>query len=325
VTTLASNLFYPTAIDFRATVDPRGNSTIYVTEPQSCTVHEVDFLSGVQYTVVLQGGGSLDGIGLAASFFDPYDITVINDVFFLADRYNYVIRSITLPPLTSSIHGDPQFVGLQGQSYQVHGLPGEIFNLISSPQFSLTARFKYLNSGTCFYNHTACWTHPGTYLDQLGFLIGENQLKLVSGEEFEGMSVWINDFSLPSKYNTTLHSSKGNTTFLSFPHPKQLFITTELFAIEINNADTFFNLQVQLLDDAVLSSGSQATIVEGKYNNVEEAGSSVYPDVPLHGLIGQTWKNILYRNGAAIVEGEVDDYMVETRNLFDPNFLFSRF
>ncbi len=55
-----------------------------------------------------------------------------------------------------------QFVGFHGQSYQVHGYPGSWFNIIDAPLVQMNAKFAYLASGTCNYNNTACWTHPGT-------------------------------------------------------------------------------------------------------------------------------------------------------------------
>jgi len=45
---------------------------------------------------------------------------------------------------------------------------------------------------------------------------------------------------------------------------------------------------------------------------------------PIHGLVGQTWKNMWYADGIPY-EGEVTDYMVTSDDLFDPTFVFSQF
>ena len=43
----------------------------------------------------------------------------------------------------SGVVGDPQFTGLRGQSYQVHGIDGAVYNLITSPQLHVNARFVF--------------------------------------------------------------------------------------------------------------------------------------------------------------------------------------
>jgi len=57
-------------------------------------------------------------------------------------------------PTLPSVSGDPQLVGLQGQRFQVHGMPDEFFNLISLPDMQVNSRFTYLASGVCNFNNT---------------------------------------------------------------------------------------------------------------------------------------------------------------------------
>lgn len=69
----------------------------------------------------------------------------------------------TDPPTDApgSGNGDPVFTGFHGQVYQVHGYPETWFNIISSPQIDVNAQFAFIDAGTCDYNNTECWTHPG--------------------------------------------------------------------------------------------------------------------------------------------------------------------
>jgi len=217
-----------------------------------------------------------------------------------------------------SVNGDPQLVGLQGQQYQVHGYPDSIFNLISSPEFSLNSRFVYLSSGICNYNNTACWSHPGTYLDDLGLIVGKNKIRATAGTYSDGLRLWLNDVAIESKSAPISKES----LFLTHQSHDNFYIRTPLFHIEVTNSDHFFNLRVLLLNDYLLNAGQ--TLLELDHATPEPDELAIYPSAPIHGLIGQTWRNIRYpENGA--YEGTVDDYLILSNNIFDPVFPYSQF
>jgi hypothetical protein len=208
------------------------------------------------------------------------------------------------------IRGDPQFVGLQNQQFQVHGYPGEKFNLISAPKFSVNSNFVYLQNGVCNYNNTECWTHPGTYLDVIGFLIGNNKIRAVSGSHSEGLRLFINGVLMPISQIHHPLSNTSSSNFVFYPQSDKLVVHTDLFDIELINSNYFFNLRVSLLSSQLLHLGS---LVSGEH-----------PNVPIHGLIGQTWKDVKYVEGRPY-EGEIEDYMITSKNIFDPVFPFSQF
>jgi hypothetical protein len=69
-----------------------------------------------------------------------------------------------------------------------------MYNLISSPYIQLNARFDYLATGKCDYDNTACWSHPGTYLGELGFYFkGNNKVRIISGSHQQGLSLFVNE------------------------------------------------------------------------------------------------------------------------------------
>lgn len=217
----------------------------------------------------------------------------------------------------SNIAGDPQFVGLQGQHYQVHGQPGEVFNLISAPSFSLNAHFVYLSSGgVCDYNNTACFSHPGTYIDRLGFLIGDQSVKVVADSHSSGLRVWLNDQQV-----LTTSVAIGNTASIALTGHDQMTVRTSQFLIQVTNSDHFFNLQVSLLDDKLLQAGALPFRAEGSSS---KQLAHLYPAAPVHGLLGQTWKNVVYE-GNHPYEGEIEDYLIASGQLTDPKFIFSQF
>ena len=87
--------------------------------------------------------------------------------------FNYVLMVVKLPPVTvnnvryqctcagvlspfvffrtcnasyppTHVVGDPQFAGLRGQDYQVHGIDGGVYNVISSSLMQLNSKFVFL-------------------------------------------------------------------------------------------------------------------------------------------------------------------------------------
>jgi hypothetical protein len=216
-------------------------------------------------------------------------------------------------------HGDPVFSGFQGQEYQFHGLPDEHFNLVSSPDVQLNSHFVYLSSGKCDYNDTECYTHPGTYMDVLGLSVGDAHVKMVAGTHAAGLRVWYNDAELHRGAHIK-ELSQNATGSLRFHHNGRVDISTEIMGLEIVNSDMFMNIRASLKDQQLLKVGSTKHTVTDKaicktntetsnHQLIEATVAKKYPvTTPLHGLIGQTWRNVLTcgRNWM----GTVQDYMV---------------
>jgi len=70
---------------------------------------------------------------------------------------------------------------MQGQDFQVHGMPDEIFNMITYPNLQVNARFVYLSSGACHDNFTTCFAHPGTYISEEGIRLGSDKIHIQAG------------------------------------------------------------------------------------------------------------------------------------------------
>jgi len=100
--------------------------------------------------------------------------------------------SFTVIRQAPPIIGDPQIYGLQGQDFQVHGVPDEIFNMITYPNLQVNARFVYLSSGECIDNYTACFAHPGTYISEEGIRLGNDKIHVRAGTAKKGLTVSVN-------------------------------------------------------------------------------------------------------------------------------------
>jgi len=89
--------------------------------------------------------------------------------------------SFSFTKSSPTVSGDPQIVGMQGQDFQVHGMPDEIFNIVTYPTVQVNARFTYLESAECHDNFTACFAHPGTYISEQGFRLGKDKIRITAG------------------------------------------------------------------------------------------------------------------------------------------------
>jgi len=215
--------------------------------------------------------------------------------------------------------GDPVFSGFQGQHFQFHGLPDEHFNLVSSPDVQVNSHFVYLSSGKCDYNDTECYTHPGTYMDVLGFSVADAHVKVVAGTHAAGLRVWVNDAEL--QQGAHIGQLSANTTAsLKYHHNGRLEINTEVINFEVVNSDMFMNIRAALNSHELLRVGSKKhTVTDAaicKTNSethnhqlVEQTVSKKYPVTSqLHGLIGQTWRNVKVCGHDWM--GTVQDYLV---------------
>jgi len=207
----------------------------------------------------------------------------------------------------SAIIGDPTFVGLRGQVFQVHGIDGAIYNLISDLEMQLNSRFAFLNGPrecpimpSTNKRSSFCWSHAGSYLSELGLKTADGErVFIASGNAEDGFSqVTVNGHAMEVGTSEVLHvaNSLGRITFNS---THEITFSAGHFIITVENIDGFFNLRsVRVVNWRSLSS---------------------------HGLLGQTWSSAKYSGPVKEIEGEVDDYVVVSDSIFGDEFVFNRF
>jgi hypothetical protein len=230
---------------------------------------------------------------------------------------------ITLTYVYTAVVGDPQFSGFQSQSYQVHGVPDSYFNLISTPEFYLNSRFVYLANGVCDYDDTPCWTHPGTYIDRLAFVSNDYRVEVVAGTHQQGLKVSVNGKHVAVNGRVSMPSI-SNTSSVHVSSHSHATVSMGEFSMDITNSDLFFNIGTALNDAETLRAGAKVlTIPQGKTAaEADKLISRTYPERQIHGLLGQTWRNIQWPNGKSI-QGDVSDY--ETENLWSSDFVYTQF
>ena len=212
----------------------------------------------------------------------------------------------------SGVNGDPQFIGLRGQSFQVHGIDQRIYNIISDRQALVNARFTFLEGPrSCPIlpftkrQSNACWSHAGSYLSAIAVAVfsssntgnGSTQYHFISGAASSGFtSILLNNVTIKATANTydDAFTSHHGLTVLS---SHEVRFVAGPFVLEVENIDNFLNIR------------SVATV----YGN----------QLRSHGLLGQTWNDKTYAGKVKEIEGEVDDYTVT--HMFATDFPYNQF
>jgi hypothetical protein len=199
--------------------------------------------------------------------------------------------------------GDPQFIGLRGQSYQVHGIDGAIYNIISEKHTQVNSRFVFLNQGECPVidgkAETNCWSHPGSYLGEMSFqqiVDGKlHQVLVTAGSAQQGFaSVMLDGQTL------TIGDAFSFGSFaISVKSTHHVSIQTASFSFELSNSDMFINQAVS--------------------NRVPLSQLSA------HGLLGQTHSPKVYSGANRYIQGEVDDYVIADNDIFGASFAYNQF
>ena len=226
--------------------------------------------------------------------------------------YYFIFANPKGQPSTGAfVAGDPQFKGLRGQSFQVHGVDGAVYNLISDSNMQLNTRFTFLEGPrpcpvmpSTGKVSAACWSHPGSYLSELALKTsGGSQVLIVSGEASQGFaSIQLDGKTMAVGSTAELSFSDSDATgSLTVDTTHELTIRSGLFELVVENNDGFVNLR------SVYVSAAN------------------WPKLAAHGLLGQTWQNKRYGGKIKEIEGDVDDYLVEDDNMFGDNFLYNKF
>ena len=263
--------------------------------------------SGRQYMGTEQNQIGNKGI-YTFCFTIPPQSSLIFNITYIQNATNAAVSAVTElievvimnGDATPVIVGDPQFVGLRGQSYQVHGMDGAVYNILSEKNTQVNSRFVFLTEGACPANDaTNCWSHPGSYLGEISFqavVAGKLHAALVqagpakkgfAGVQVDGKSVAVGDKVTFGAFSLEMTSAYTVT------------VQTENFAFELSNSDMFINQAVRAM--VPLS------------------------ELTSHGLLGQTHNAKTYATALKYIAGEVDDYVIADSDIFGTDFVYNQF
>lgn len=200
------------------------------------------------------------------------------------------------------------------KKYEVHGIPNQYFNIITSPLVQYNAQFVYIKEASsismmCDSKRTHPFTHAGTYLGSIGIKTGSDRIFLEAGNCLEGMkNVTVNDIPLAIGHRVILAKVAGRPDIVQTIKREDKF-TVKLQLAEISltlvNSDSFFNQHVQLTS-------------YGQYSS----------QTTMHGLLGSTITNTTYVSARGVnhyYEGTVSDYLIQDENVFGDNFMYNKF
>jgi rubrerythrin len=217
--------------------------------------------------------------------------------------------------IPSGIVGDPQFVGLRGQSYQVHGIDGEVYNLITSDNLQVNSRFVYLDSGKCQkevagHKIIACWSHPGSYLGEVAIKLridGKlHTVLLVSGDMDHGFeSILFDGQPMAVSDSMKVEDKEGERVEVEYTHSHYITVNTRLFSFGFESSDLFINQRVRVNVD---------------FETLKQKNT--------HGLFGQSYKAGIRKGPIRKIkeiEGDVDEYAIVDGNLFGDDFMYNTF
>jgi len=202
------------------------------------------------------------------------------------------------------VTGDPQFVGLRGQSYQVHGVDGGIYNLVSSVRTQVNAQFAFLSEGVCpmidGVAQANCWSHPGSYLGAISVqqMLPDGSVQkliMIAGPAKQGFASLI----LNGKKLHVGDSFAQDVFSLSYDSTHSISVKTEQLSFTFDNSDMFINQAVS------------AAVPLSKMN--------------AHGLLGQTSEAKIYSSPLRYIAGQVDDYLVSSNDMFATDFVYNKF
>ena len=199
--------------------------------------------------------------------------------------------------------GDPQFVGLRGQSYQVHGMDGGVYNLITESASQVNSRFVFLTEGECpvlaGVRQSSCWSHPGSYMGDMSFqaiVDGKLHAALVTaGSAKNGFAQVQMDGKQLSVGDKVAFGSFSIELTSAF----ELTVTLDNYSVQLSNSDMFLNLAL--------------------------TATKPLSQLDSHGLIGQTHSTKTYKSLIKYIDGEVDDYMIGDSDVFGTDFPFNKF
>ena len=305
----------PLSSPFGIAIDSFGR--IYVSDTYA---YRVAVLNGIKSSTPGTEIVSLYDNDQGFNFIVGVAVDAAGNVYVVDEGNDRVAVLAGLGPLVSAL-GDPQLHGFLGQSYQVHGMDGAVYSVISAPALQLNARFIFLSAGVCpVYSSGAvpsnCWSHPGSYFGAIGIRTASGaRLLIVPGSARVGFeSVQLDGVELLSGDEQAggrkllpfaLQSASGDLG-VAVVDSHHVTVSCGIFTLSIDSSDRFVNL-------AAVSVSSWSDLVR-----------KVQP----HGLLGQSWR----RGAEAVpgsdvreVEGRVDDYVQADNDIFGYDNIYSRF
>ena len=199
----------------------------------------------------------------------------------------------------ATITGDPVFVGFAGQRYQIHGINGAAYAVLSTANVFVNARLEYLHAAQCtpaVAARTACFTHDGNYITNIVVGARNKTIIIRAGKHDRGLNVTL----VPATSDVHELSVIQRSAYA-------VDVVSAEYEMSFINSDGFINYHIAMTDRLRAA--------------LPNAPDSTTP----HGLLGQTWADVRYRGRIPFIQGTIDDYVITSADMRDSEFAFDRF
>ena len=255
------------------------------------------------------------------------------------------------------VQGDPQFAGLLGQQYQVHGTSNQHYAIISTPAMQLNALFQLRSQGQCTEQlkaRTACWSHTGNYFASMSLamkptaaitLETAQSLLLRAAELMPGVPSLDGAIQHMAASGAALQFTSGAMAAgLIVSYGGAELSTSAVWQAVVLSDESMVWLYYPSAEAVLLLTSEWVFRVDNsdRFLNYRLATTPLLDErirsyraaspklqkalaasMP-HGLLGQTWSGRVYKGQRlTAVQGEVDDYVVGGAH--DAHFVYTRF
>ena len=209
----------------------------------------------------------------------------------------------------------------------MHGIAGYVFNLLTSAALQVNARFDFIDVGTSITQgeqsnlrktqrslpNTPAWSHPGTYLGEIGIRLGAATIDIIPGAYLTGFtSITVNgqQVSLTGlTYPSVLLSTSD--VVVTLESASVLRVMTALVRFDIVNSDGFVNIQ-----KAQLLATTAAAQLDGILGQSADGARyfPAYGDVDASADVRGEWQ-----------QAQIHDFLIVDGDVFSTDFERNRF
>ncbi len=209
-----------------------------------------------------------------------------------------------------------------GNTFQVHGVPNTVYNIITTSYLHMNALFTFIRARA----HHRTRYHTGNYMSKISFMYhGESgsesanvpaaadvRVLIVASDAAHGFaSITVNDVKLYAHDNTkhTFASSSQCAFSIQRRDKDHVHIVTPSFSFLIQNSERFLN---------IVESAYSASACDSDDDSDED---STHTASSISGLLGWT-----VSSSSNKLPGDVTDYQIDdTHDIYSTNFLNNRY
>ena len=225
-----------------------------------------------------------------------------------------------------SVFGDPHFIGLDGKRFDFDGEPGQIFNLLSDSEVqvnTLLGQFKLgphsfiegvvmTQIGMRLREHSVVVNAGGPEFDSVGFVLVDGQLleddaSLDFSDEGEGKEPIHIEFDRKNSFSDKLGigSHDNAVGHLTVVYGSQYVLTVVLVESGRNHEGQW--------------------VVPYARRSLDFSAHPLSSDLNPHGLFGQTSEAHSNKRSRSNIEGDKEDYKIQSGDLLGTDFTFNKF